>query len=560
MQRNISELQNKTFDIVIIGGGIYGASAAREATLRGLSVALVEKNDFGGATSSNSLKIIHGGLRYLQHADFKRMRESIRERKILMKIAPHLVHPLPCIMPTYGHALKGKESMSIALFLNDLIGFDRNGLADPDKFMPRGKVVSKDECKTIIPGVDEDGLTGGAIWYDCQVDNSERLLLAMLRSAVEKGASVANYVEMTGFKIDNNKITGIAAKDNLTGETFEISSKLVINNAGPWFNDVLDKLNGHRPKTEVKLSAAMNLVVKRKLFSEFAVGISSQYESKDDDALVNKGSRLFFITPWNNYTIIGTTHVHHEGGPENFKITEKDIQEFIDDVNEAYPPAKLKREDISFHYGGLLPMDGYDAKTGNVNLLKSYEIIDHSNEGGLKGLLSVVSVKYTTARDVAEKTIEYAAKKLGRKFQKTEHFTSAVFGGEISDIKKYIEKEKARGYGDLEPEAIEHLIRNYGSKYGEVIKYISENAEWKNPILETLPVLKAEVIHAVREEMAIKLADVVRRRTELGSAGNPGDAALKICAELMAVELSWAPQKIEDEIAYTKDMYLTTNN
>jgi glycerol-3-phosphate dehydrogenase len=227
-------------------------------------------------------------------------------------------------------------------------------------------------------------------------------------------------------------------------------------------------------------------------------------------------------------------------------------------VNAAYPPARLKRADVSFHYGGLLPMDGYDEQTGTVSLLKSYQIVDHAVEGGLKGLLSVVSVKYTTARDVAEKTIEYAVKKLGRKFKKVKRFTTPVFGGEISDFKKYLEKEKARGYGDLGPEIIEHLIRNYGSKYGEVVKYISENSDWKNPVSEFSPVLKAEIVYAVREEMAIRLADVIRRRTELGSAGYPGDEALTTCAKLMAGELGWTPQKIDDEIVYAKDLYTIT--
>ncbi len=555
MNRDLAQLRGNHFDVIIIGGGIYGVTAAWDAALRGLSVALIEKDDFGSATSSNSLKIIHGGLRYLQHADFKRMRESIGERKTLMRIAPHLVHPLPCIMPTYGHAIKGKEVMTLALFLNDLIGFDRNGLKDPGKFMPRGRVASKEECQRIIPGIDEAGLNGGAIWYDCQVHNSERLLLAFLHSAVNAGAIVANYVEMTDFNRDGNRVTGVKVRDKFTGESFDISADLVINNAGPWLNKVLQRLNGHLPKAEVEMSAAMNLVVRKKLFDKFAVGISSKAESKDDDALVNKGSRLFFVTPWKEYSLIGTTHVHYDGNPEKFRIREQDIQAFIDEVNHAYPPANLQREDVLFFYGGLLPMDDVNEDTGDVNLLKSYKIIDHSQQAGIDGLLSVVSVKYTTARDVAEKTVDRACIKLGKK-AKCQTRTTPVHGGKIEHMENYLGAEVARQPDSFAKKSIEHLIQNYGSGYPAIVRYAEESEELKQPVSSTSPVLKAEVIYAVREEMAMKLADVVRRRTELGSSGNPGELALKTCARIMAAELNWDEQRVSAELAETRAIYV----
>ena len=310
MRRDIGELADSHFDVLVIGGGIYGAFIAWDAALRGLKVALIEKNDFGSATSSNSLKIMHGGLRYLQHADFKRMRESIMERRALMHIAPHLVHPLPCIMPTYGHALKGKEVMAAALLINDLVGFDRNKKLDPQKHLPNGKVISKEKCKEMIPGVDEENLTGGALWYDCQLYNSERMLLSVLHSAYDCGATLANYAEMADFKLDKGKIVGAMAKDKLTDEEFEISAKLVINSSGPWVKQVLERLNGKVSLPKIRLSAAMNLVIRKKIFPKYAVGIWSKANFDDKDSVLNKGGRLLFITPWKNYSIIGTTHVH----------------------------------------------------------------------------------------------------------------------------------------------------------------------------------------------------------------------------------------------------------
>jgi len=558
MKRDTIKLASKQFDVLIIGGGIYGVNAARDAALRGLSVAVIDKDDFGAATSSNSLKIIHGGLRYLQHADFKRMRESITERKILMEIAPHLVHPLPCIMPTYGHALKGKEVMAVALFLNDLIGYDRNKIPDTQKHLPRGRVVSKKECLNIIPGLSDENLTGGAIWYDCQVMNSERMLISVLHSAVENGAVAANYVEMKDFIIRENQVIGIKALDKISGESITISAKLVMNNSGPWFNSVLQHLNGSVKKPEVQLSAAMNLVVRKKLFPEFAVGIWSKEEFKDADAIISKGSRLFFITPWKEYSLIGTTHVQFQGEPDDFHVSEKDIEQFIADVNAAYPVANLNRQDVTFFYGGLLPADDIDHTTLDVKLLKSYKIIDHELESNLKGLLTVVGVKYTTARDVAEKTIDYAMEKLGRKDVPSVSSKTKVYGGNIDFFADYLREEKSKATVNISENTIEHLVRNYGSEYRKILTYIDEKSELAKPVYEKSPVLQAEVIHAVREEMACTLKDIVRVRTELGSAEYPGEAALRTCASLAARELNWDKQKIEDEIEVTKKVFIAS--
>ncbi|KAF5425645.1 MAG: glycerol-3-phosphate dehydrogenase, partial [Candidatus Methanomarinus sp.] len=190
MERDITRLSKKKYDVLIIGAGIYGAATAWDAASRGLSVALLDKNDFGSKTSFNSQKIIHGGLRYLQHGDFKRVRESACERTSLMRIAPHLVHPMPCLIPIYGQTMR--FIMPLALKTFDLFSYDRNTLKDPQKHIPNSRIVSKAECMQLIPGLMEDGLTGGSIWYDAQAYNTERLVLSFIRSAEKAGADVAN--------------------------------------------------------------------------------------------------------------------------------------------------------------------------------------------------------------------------------------------------------------------------------------------------------------------------------------------------------------------------------
>lgn len=563
MKRNLAALANTPFDVLIIGGGIYGAWTAWDAAQRGLSVALVEKSDFGGATSSNSLKIMHGGLRYLQHADFKRMRESIRERSILMRVAPHLVHPLPCLMPAYGHGMKGREALWAAMMMNDAMSFDRNTqLDDPQKHIPAGRIVSTDEVRRLVPEIETKNLTGGALWHDCQTYNTERLLFSILHSATKAGAQAANYVEVIGFEKLQNRLAAARAKDVLTGSELVIRAKLFVNTCGPWVDLLLKRVEGRKPNNQKFLpSKTMNLVVKRQLIPEYAVGVSSKFEFKDQDALISKGSRALFIVPWRDCSLVGTTHVPFDGDASHFKITEEDIQTFMNELNAAYPPAALKREDISFFYGGLLPMEPSNgpAKRDDVRLVKHYTLCDHQQEEGLQGLITVVGVKYTTARDVAEKTIDLVFKKLGRQPPRCHTHEIPVHGGEIRRFTEFVNQEIARAPFGLPPALIKPLVLNYGSAYGEVLKYLDTDKTAAAPVVSGLSVLKAEVLYNIREEMAQKLGDVIRRRTELGSAGYPGNAAVENAAAIMAAELGWNAGRVQQEIREVKEIYWTAD-
>ncbi|PSO50404.1 MAG: glycerol-3-phosphate dehydrogenase/oxidase [Cyanobacteria bacterium QH_1_48_107] len=542
MKRNLTELTNNYYDLLIIGGGIYGACLAWEATLGGLSVALVEKADFGAATSANSLKTIHGGLRYLQHADLKRMRESIHERTTLMRIAPHLVHPLPVLIPTYGHGMKGKEALSVALTLNDIISCDRNRLQDPQKHIPNGCIVSKRECQQMLPGIPNQELTGGAIFYDAQVYNSERLTLSFLHSAEQAGATVANYVEVTGFLQENNCVTGVEVKDVLAKNQFNIGAKTVVNTSGPWINRILGLLKGQQ-QPSIPFAKAMNLVTRRPLFEKHAVGISSHSEAQDSGG-TNKGSRFFFIAPWRGKSMIGTSYAVCDENPDDFQVTEADIQGFLHEINQAYPSANLKREDIATVHSGLLPSSGIDHNTGEPTLAKHYHIHEHSKEG-LQGLISVTGVKYTTARDVAEKVVDRILKLRGESRQSLSSLTP-VYGGQIEAFETFLHAAINNPPEGLGKEVMRRLVYNYGSAYPEVLRYLDQHS--------TSSILQAEVLHAVRKEMAQKLSDVVFRRTELASAGHPGNEVLRTCAEIMSAELGWSRSKTEAELQDTNNI------
>ncbi len=554
MKRDIEKLAEREFDILIIGGGIYGVMAAWDAAERGLSVAVVDKGDFAGATSSNSLKIIHGGLRYIQHADIKRMRESIRERRMMMKLAPHLVHPLAFVIPTYGHLIKGPEAMFVALKINDLVSFDRNSLPDPEKHLPAGKIISKKECLRRIPGVDDENLTGGAIWYDAQIYNSERFVFGALRSATDAGAVAVNYAEATDLILEDKRVVGARMRDALTGDLFTVRAKMVLNTTGPWLNGVLKNLLPNLNHAPIALAKMMNIVIK-KLFDEYSVGFYSKYEYKDKDAVISKGSRLYFITPWRGLSMAGTAQIAYEGDPEEFAITREDIQQFMDEINEAYPPANLSFDNVLYYYGGLLPIEPTYSDPQNVTLLKHYRIIDHQKEHGLEGLISVMSVKYTTARDVTEKALNVALAKLGFGARQTVIPEKQIHGGDIpyfNDFLTGLLRERPLGLSET---VLTHLAYNYGTAYTEILALASENPELAQTLSGHPAILKAEVVYGIRQEMAQHLDDVVFRRTELGPEGLPSDETLQEIARLAARELGWDTTQTAREIEHVREIY-----
>ena len=272
MKRDLVRLTHTPYDLLIVGGGLYGLFIAWEGALRGLQVGLIEQGDFGHSTSSNSLRVIHGGLRYLQHGAISRMRQSIRERSIFLRIAPHLIHPLPFLFPTYGHGLRGKEMFSLALFIHDLIGIDRNQGLNHHKLLRSSHLISKGELRQLVPGFDDEGLNGAALCYDAQMLNPERLLMSLAQSADQAGAHLANYVKMTGFLGSGDVIQGVMACDVLSDEKLEIQAHLVINAGGPWANRVLNHSQDPKVPPVTSIGRAFNILIKRQLVRKLCLG------------------------------------------------------------------------------------------------------------------------------------------------------------------------------------------------------------------------------------------------------------------------------------------------
>lgn len=553
MERNIPALAEKEYDLIVVGGGIFGICAAWDATLRGLSVALLEQGDFAHATSANHFKVVHGGIRYLQHLDVYRIRESSQERSALLRIAPHLVHPMPFVIPTYGHGMQGKEALTAGLLLYDLVTFDRNlGIKDPQRQVPRSRVISRRECLDMFPHLDPDGLTGAAIFHDGQMYNPTRLALAFLRSAVEAGADAANYLEVTGFLRNGDQVKGVRACDRLTGDELEIRGKVVLNATGPWAKWLLELGGDLRLGHDPAFSRDAYFIVKRRLVGDHALAVLGQ--TKDPDALLSRGHRHLFLVPWRDYTLVGVWHVVHKGRPEDFTVTEEDLQGFLDEINASYPSLGLTLEDVSMWNAGLTLFG--DNKPGAVDLSygKRSLIIDHARQHGIDGLLTLIGVRFTTARGVATQAVDMTFRKLGQKPPSSATAVTPLYGGQIDHFDRFLQQATEKRPQAVCAEVMPAMVHNYGSAYPEVLAYLDENPAWAERVGDS-NVIKAEVIHAVREEMACKLSDVIFRRTELGSGGHPGESALRTSAELMARELGWDEHRTQQELADVRAVF-----
>lgn len=537
MQRKLSVMSEDVYDLLVIGGGIAGISIARDAALRGLKVALVEKTDFAGATTAASSKLIHGGLRYLQNLELGLVRESLRERRIWSNTAPHMVNPLMFLMPIYDKGVRGRLKMALGLTAYDWLAYDRNRLDDPEKAIPAHRSLNREEAVALEPGLETPNLSGATTFYDYQMHFPERLALACLRSAVKAGADVANYVEAREFVLEEGKVVGIRARDNHScNPDFTIQAKLTINAAGPWADLLVDSISRKKASHRLLRSKGIHILT-RPLTNGHAIA-----------ALTSQGH--FFILPWRGYSLIGTTDAVYRGDPDGFRVTEKDIVEFVAAINGAYPAAKLKREDVLFFYGGLRPIVEPAASTASAedddkdsySASRAAEIIDHESEDGLTGILTAIGGKWTTARHLAEQVVDMALVKLGAEPVLCSTDTTPVFGGDMGIFSEFLEQARER-YEEIPEDIIEHLAMNYGTAMDEVLRLAEEEPALYARFDENKPDIAAEVIYGIKHEMALTLDDVVFRRTGIGALGLPDDELLDKVNTLMANVLDWTPDE-----------------
>jgi len=542
MKKDTQALSENVFDVLIVGGGIFAACAAWDASLRGFSVALIEKDDFCSGTSANSFKFVHGGIRYLQHADLNRLRSSCKERSAFLRIAPHLVSPMPVLIPTYGYGKSGKAFLGTGMYLYDLLTIDRNRKSrDPNRIIPWSRFISREEVLKDYPDIKADHLTGGAVFYDGQIYNPTRLVLSFIKSASDQGAVVANYTEAQEFLRSGNCITGVRALDRESGKTMEIRAKVTLNASGPWAERLLDKSSISGLSDKITYSRDTCFVVPRKLRSKYAIAIQGQ--TYDPDALLSRPARHLFLVPWRNYTLVGVWHVIYTKDPDHITVEKNEIQSFIDEMNWAYPSLNLKTSDVTMWNAGLVPFGENEPGQENLSYGKRSHLIDHAKSDSLNNLVTLIGVRYTTARGDAEKAIDVISAKLGKRGLHSTTEFRPVAGGDIDDFESLVAHATSDNKGILDPSTVRELIHNHGTGYKRILEYKGELGT-----LGKTSTLRAEVHHAIEQEMAIKLSDIVFRRTDLGTGGHPGDEVIRECAKMLALNKDWSPERMQAEI------------
>ncbi len=447
------------------------------------------------------------------------MRESLRERAQLLRLAPHLVYPLPFLLPTYKSSSNSKRVIQLGMRFYDFLAMGYRTFPDSSKNLPAHQMLSPEEAMALEPKIHLQELTGGALYYDCLSLNPERLTLCFLLSACERGAQVANYVKMLEFLREKNRVIGIRVRDELSGENYDIRGRFIVNACGPWTDLVLA---GTREMKIVR-SQGIHLITK-KINQSRAI------------ALQTPSKRHYFIIPWRGLSLIGTTDKPYNGPPDSYEVQPEHIDEFLKEINATYD-AQLTWNDIYYSYGGLRPL--VDTQNDSYKASRRYEIEDHEKEG-IAGLITVVGGKYTTSRQLAENVLRLIFQKLEKSTSYEVSQQTPLYGGDIPLMEEFVQ-QTLKEHPALDSTLLEQICRDRGTMYPKVLNLLEEAGS----------LLKAEVLYAIREEMAYHLNDIVFRRIPLATTGQPTE--IQAVADLAAQELHWSEdEKIRELLLFQK--------
>ncbi len=538
MRRALDRLADETFDLLIVGGGVTGACVARDAALRGLKVALVEKNDFAGATSAHNSKLVHGGLRYLRNFELGLVRESLKERRIWQRIAPHLVHPLPFLVPLYDGGFKARATLAAGLTLYDILSFDKGWVEDPDQKLPNHSWLSRQAALEAEPVLDGKGFEGAFRYYDAQMYAPERLALECLIEADGEGAAIANYCEAQTLLQRDGKVEGCTVRDVFGGASFDVRAQLTLVAAGPW--------------ADIFLERALDKPASHKLLRSKGIHVLVPAITRTNALTVAAGGGHFFVLPWHGHTLLGTTDTAFKSAPDAVGVSEGDIDGFFGFINTHLPGAGLTRGKVEHFYAGLRPLVD-DGSGDTYGASRRAELVDHGADDGLDGLFSAIGGKWTTSRDLAQSVVDTIVEKLGVQAAACETGDEPTAGGDVGRFADFLRSQRSE-HGDLP--TLEHLAHMYGTRLPDMLAEANNRPELRAP-LGGAGDIGAQVLFAVREEMALTLADVVMRRTCIGQIGAPPAAALETASRIMAAELGWDEARRTQEIASLAPSFTT---
>ncbi len=530
---NLAAMASDPVDLLVIGAGINGAGIARDAAMRGIRTALLDKGDFGSGTSSRSSRLVHGGLRYLEMGHLRLVFESSRERRTLLRIAPHLVWPRSFIFPVHTGSRIPRWKLAAGLTLYDLLALFRN--------VRRHRMLGKKQILRAEPHLRSQDLLGGGRYYDAQCDDA-RLTLANVRSAHAHGALVANYVTVHGFEPPDGHIHRVRATDQITNSSYTIPARLVVNATGPWSDEFRAKEDATITPVLRKTKGVHVTVMRSRLGNNEALALTSPIDG-----------RVMFVIPWGDLTYVGTTDTDNSIDPDQARATAEDVVYLLRSANAFFPEARLQPDDVVSTWAGIRPMVAPREAKDPSAVPREHRIL-HSDSG----MISVIGGKLTTYRAMAAQVVDIVAKRLrnldGRSIPKRAGTdVEPLPGGSVQDLSVLVQHVVREG---LSPRTAEHLVRAYGSESAAVLNLALANPKLADPVVPGHPAIRAELIHAMRREMAITLSDLLIRRThiffEVVGHAVPEAAAI---VDLAAEELGWdAGRKASELSAYLREI------
>ncbi len=526
-------LATDAFDALIIGGGVTGCGIARDAALRGLRVALVEREDFASGTSSRSSRLIHGGLRYLEHGHLGLVFESSIERQRLLKLAPHLVRPLAFVWPVYEGSRVPRWKLSAGLMLYDALSLFRN--------VKGYEGLSVRQVLATEPGLRPEGLKGGARYYDAATDDA-RLTLANAVGACEAGATVVNHASVRRLVVEEGRARGAIVVDHLTGQEVTVRARALVNATGPW-SDEIRKLDSSKGETHtVRGSKGVHIEVPReRLGNRDALTLLSPVDG-----------RVMFILPAGPHAIIGTTETSTHAHPSEVRASEADVDYLLQSANGFFPQAHLTRADVISAWAGIRPLvaSGYQSGGNDAGSASREHAIDVSPTG----VLAITGGKLTTYRVMARDVVNAVEKHLGLAHRKPVTESLPLPGGDMDSFDAEL-AAALDAVGHNAPLA-QHLVRAYGSRWRGVWALAREDASLGLPLAEGLPYLRAEAAWGVAHELVHTLSDLLVRRLKVAfETRDAGRAAARLAADVMAPRLGWSPEETQARLAdYERDV------
>lgn len=517
--RHLDALGREEWDLLVVGGGITGAGIARDAAGRGIRTALVEAGDFARGTSGASSRLVHGGLRYLETGELRLVFEALAERRRLLELAPHLVHPLPFLFPLYRGGPVGPLKLRAGMWLYDLLSLFRG--VKRHRMLGPGGVAERE------PGLEREGLRGGAVYHDASVDDA-RLTLTVARGAHEAGAAVVSHAEVTAFLRGEGGVRGARVRDRLDGTEHPVRARLVVNATGPW-TDAVRRLADPEIRPRLRPTKGVHVMLRRERVGNRGAVI---FRSPVD-------GRVMFVLPWGAFTYVGTTDTDYRGPPERVRADAADVEYLLASANGIYPEARLTPADVLSTWAGVRPLLSPRAEAG-AEVAESAVSREHEVWRDRSGLVSVAGGKLTTYRSMAEEAVDFAVRMLRERggVEAGDPLTPdlPLPGAPAEEWNAFAERIRAAAAEvGVDAEAAAHLARAYGEDAEEVLAAVAADPGLGAPLVEGLPYLWAEVPHVVRREMAVTLEDVLRRRTHLFHETRDGGVAVaRAVAERMA--------------------------